>query len=57
MAYRKIEKCRLCGHPELALLFSVGMQSLTGVFPRERTTEIEQGPLDLTKCESCHLVQ
>ncbi len=57
MAYRKITQCRLCGKPDPASLFSLGMQALTGVFPKMAPEAVEQGPLELVKCGTCHLVQ
>lgn len=57
MAYRKIAKCRLCGHPNPVSLFALGMQSLTGVFPKTAPEAVEQGPLEVVKCGECHLLQ
>jgi NDP-4-keto-2,6-dideoxyhexose 3-C-methyltransferase len=60
--YREIERCRICGNAELVPLLSLGTQSLTGVFPRDRQTQVTSGPLDLVKCAegrrpTCGLVQ
>ncbi len=63
MSYKEIRKCRICGNTELVLVLSLGEQSLTGVFPRDRLRPITSGPLELVKCResrdesSCGLVQ
>jgi NDP-4-keto-2,6-dideoxyhexose 3-C-methyltransferase len=48
--YRKIEKCRVCGNPKLVEVLDVGVQALTGVFPKSRSEAITAGPLKLVKC-------
>jgi NDP-4-keto-2,6-dideoxyhexose 3-C-methyltransferase len=59
--YRKIEKCRVCGNPQLVEVLDVGVQSLTGVFPKSRNEAITAGPLKLVKCmggaDACGLLQ
>ena len=55
--YKKIEKCRLCDHHNLKKIYSLGEQTLTGVFPKKKDEHITSGPLDLVKCQSCGLVQ
>jgi C-methyltransferase C-terminal domain/Methyltransferase domain/Putative zinc binding domain len=59
--YRKIEKCRACGNPELVEVLDVGVQTLTGVFPKSRSEAITSGPLRLVKCmggaDVCGLLQ
>lgn len=60
---REIERCRLCGNPDLVTIMNLGNQSLTGVFPKSRTDRITWGPLELVKCREdrdgniCGLVQ
>mgnify|MGYP005673711643 FL=1 len=39
------------------LIFSLGEQSLTGVFPKSLDEKISKGPVDLLKCSECGLVQ
>lgn len=61
--YRTISNCRICGNPELDSLLDLGMQALTGVFPRNQAEDVPAGPLELVKCretegrETCGLVQ
>ena len=57
---KKIEKCRICGNPNLIAVLSLGNQVLTGVFPRSREEKITSGPLELVKCHgvgACSLLQ
>lgn len=56
----RIEKCRICGNPELVSILNLGDQCLTGVFPRTRDQALTCGPLELVKCHAptgCGLVQ
>lgn len=61
MTYKKIEKCRICGNPQLERVLDLGEQMLTGVFPREKGADITTGPLHLVKCtgdgDVCGLLQ
>jgi hypothetical protein len=57
MLYREIAKCRLCNGSRLVNLLDLGIQALTGIFPRAPDEEIPSGPLRLCKCEDCDLVQ
>jgi|tagenome__1003787_1003787.scaffolds.fasta_scaffold20898343_1 hypothetical protein len=57
MLYREIADCRLCYSKNLVDVFDLGEQALTGVFPRSVRDEVAAGPLRLTKCGDCHLVQ
>lgn len=58
---REIKKCRICGNGNLELILSLGVQCLTGVFPRNKRQEITSGPLELVRCvggdDVCGLVQ
>lgn len=58
---RKITQCRICGSSDFELIIDLGWQALTGVFPRNPTTEGPPGgPLRLIQCVSesgCGLVQ
>jgi NDP-4-keto-2,6-dideoxyhexose 3-C-methyltransferase len=61
-SYTKIEKCRICGNPQLEVVVDLGEQYLTGVFPHHRANEeITCGPLRLVKCHgddhACGLLQ
>lgn len=61
--YRVIEKCRMCGNPNLVSVLHLGEHVLTGVFPRDKNELLTSGPLELVKCHSdsgedvCNLVQ
>jgi NDP-4-keto-2,6-dideoxyhexose 3-C-methyltransferase len=57
---RKIERCRICGGSDLELVVDLGVQMLTGVFPRSRDEPVTRGPLQLLKCsgrDACGLLQ
>ncbi|WP_412032762.1 class I SAM-dependent methyltransferase, partial [Neisseria gonorrhoeae] len=51
----------MCGNTQLECVLDLGMQMLTGVFPREKNAEVTTGPLRLVKCvgdsETCGLLQ
>ena len=55
--YKNIECCRLCKSDILEKVYSLGEQTLTGVFPQSKKETISSGPVDLVKCQSCGLVQ
>jgi NDP-4-keto-2,6-dideoxyhexose 3-C-methyltransferase len=58
--YRRIDRCRVCGNPQLEPLVDLGEQALTGVFPRRIDQRVPSGPLALVKCHGagrCGLVQ
>lgn len=59
--YQKISQCRICGNTRLAEVLDLGIQTLTGVFPKTRSQEITAGPLKLVKCtgdgDVCGLLQ
>jgi hypothetical protein len=57
MLYKEVTDCRLCGNAQLADVFDLGMQALTGVFPKSASENIATGPLCLSQCASCGLVQ
>ena len=49
--YKKITKCRICGNTELIPVVDLGVQYLTGIFPKNNATEsLTKGPLRLVKC-------
>jgi len=59
---RMIERCRICGNSELVQILDLGLQVLTGVFPKRRDQAVAAGPLQLVKCTGadvaiCGLVQ
>jgi NDP-4-keto-2,6-dideoxyhexose 3-C-methyltransferase len=54
--YSQLEKCRICENPHLEEVLDLGVQTLTGVFPKIQDQLITRGPLKLVKCmgqESC----
>ena len=58
--FHALDKCRICGNPNLIPVLDLGQQSLTGLFPRSRTTKLTRGPLTLVKCSGeyqCGLLQ
>ncbi len=59
--YKKINQCRICGNPELVQVLDLGIQVLTGVFPKTCNDEVTAGPLRLVKChgdqDTCGLLQ
>ena len=60
MSARAITACRCWGATALESVLSLGVQHLTGVFPRSTEERVTSGPLELVKCVSadgCGLVQ
>jgi NDP-4-keto-2,6-dideoxyhexose 3-C-methyltransferase len=58
--YSRIEACRACGNSELVQILDLGVHALTGVFPKDRESSVDSGPLRLVKCHgaaACGLVQ
>lgn len=58
---KQIAKCRVCGNTKLTLVLDLGVQMLTGVFPKVRSEPLTTGPLHLVKCDGegdvCGLLQ
>ena len=58
--YHEINECRICKNKNLDVIIELGIQTLTGVFPKSKDEQITKGPLSLVLCsgeESCGLVQ
>lgn len=60
--YKAISNCRICGNPTLVPVVDLGIQMLTGVFPKRRDESLTAGPLQLVKCDgpedrACGLLQ
>jgi hypothetical protein len=55
--YTRITKCRASGSPNLVSVLHLGMQALTGVFPRSASDAITTGPLELVWCSDSGLLQ
>jgi len=57
-----ITSCRACGNTDLVPVLHLGIQTLTGVFPKSKDAAITRGPLSLVKCHGepervCGLLQ
>ncbi|MBM0106186.1 class I SAM-dependent methyltransferase [Steroidobacter sp. S1-65] len=59
--YQQITECRICKNKQLVEVLDLGVQALTGVFPKSRTQPVSSGPLKLVKCigedDVCGLLQ
>jgi len=61
--YTEVPCCRICGNPNLVSVLDLGMQALTGVFPKSFDEDVPKSPLELVKCvaqdrgPACGLVQ
>ena len=53
----KIKNCRSCKSTNLIKVYSLGKQSLTGVFPPKKNTNITKGDLSMIICNRCKLLQ
>jgi len=57
MRFSQIQRCRLCGDSRPDVIMELGEQYLTGVFPKTPGQPLTKGPLTLSRCPSCGLVQ
>lgn len=58
--YTELSKCRICGNSQLVEVLDLGVQALTGVFPKIVDAPLTHGPLKLLKCDGdnvCGLLQ
>jgi hypothetical protein len=55
--YRKIERCRASGSRHLVTVLNLGLQKLTGVFPKSRDAKVTEGPIELVWCPDSGLLQ
>lgn len=63
--FTEIRSCRICGNPQLDPIIHLGLQALTGVFPKDAEAQraLTSGPLELVKCragsspDACGLLQ
>ena len=53
----KIKKCRSCGSYNLKQVFDLGVQKLTGIFPKTLNEKIPNGSLAMVSCGNCKLLQ
>lgn len=56
-SYQQIARCRASGSQNLISVLNLGVQSLTGVFPRTADTPVTAGPLELVWCPDSGLLQ
>lgn len=54
---KNISKCRLSGDENLVSVLNLGVQELTGVFPRNPSQAVTSGPLELVWSPSSQLLQ
>ncbi len=55
--YSEITKCRLSGSENLVSVLNLGLQSLTGVFPKKAEDPVSVGPLEMVWCPDSGLLQ
>ena len=55
--YKKINDCRISGSKNLIPVLNLGIQYLTGVFPKNINQNITKGPLELVWCPDSNLLQ
>lgn len=58
--FKAIDRCRICGNPDLKSVMNLGLQELTGVFPHSKEEPVASGPLEVLRCsgeDNCGLVQ
>lgn len=53
----KIKVCRSCKASKLVKVYSLGKQTLTGIFPPHKKTKITKGDLSMVICTNCKLLQ
>jgi hypothetical protein len=53
----KIKKCRSCKNYKLSKVYSLGQQTLTGIFPPKKNSKITKGNLSMVLCNNCKLLQ
>lgn len=59
--YKKINKCRVCGNPNLEKIIDLGVQKLTGIFPLPGE-HVDEMPMEVVRCAGefpnvCNLIQ
>ena len=55
--FTEITQCRVCRSSNIFPVLSLGIQALTGIFPKSIDAKITKGPLDLVWCPDCGLLQ
>ena len=51
MSFTETKKCRICGGTHLNVCLDLGVQYLSGIFPREADKEMPHAPLKLLQCD------
>lgn len=54
---KRIKCCRISGNENLVPILNLGVQELTGVFPKTREEPVTSGPLELVWCPESKLLQ
>ena len=57
MTALKIKNCRSCKCKNLTKLYTLGKQTLTGIFPPKKKTKVTKGELSMVICNKCKLLQ
>ncbi|MCT7968530.1 class I SAM-dependent methyltransferase [Laspinema sp. D1] len=57
MNFIEIDSCRISESKNLITVLDLGLQALTGVFPKDKTAPITTGPLKLVWCPESGLLQ
>lgn len=59
--FHEIKECRICKNKNLVKVLDLGIQTLTGVFPKNKHQRVTSGPIQLVKCfgedDCCGLLQ
>ncbi len=53
----KINSCRSCSNKKLTKAIDLGVQKLTGIFPKTKNEYVPSGSLSMLFCEKCKLLQ
>ena len=53
----KITNCRSCKSKSLTNLYTLGKQTLTGIFPSKKKSKVTKGNLSMVICNKCKLLQ
>ena len=53
----KIKNCRSCKSKNISKVSSLGKQTLTGIFPKNKADKVSRGYLTLVICNNCKLLQ
>ena len=51
MSFTETKKCRICGGTHLNVCLDLGVQYLSGIFPRVASKKMPHAPLKLLQCD------